>query len=211
MKEIEKAIEILDKLSFFGGQRAGRELWNDKPREVQDEDIANFNRDIEYLKDIIRKHMKNEEDILKFYYCESEDDYYIGQRVQNMYYARYVDGVFTWFMSRHLPWGKRVTAPETAWKEYTYPTEPKEIPFTEWIEGFIRKHMNDGWISVDDRLPEVGEYVLGTNKYDEVLIYHYGWNGPHSKKMFFHLCGAAADIIAWRPLPDPYRPERSDG
>mgnify|MGYP005780424599 CR=1 FL=1 len=53
------ALEVLDKLSFFGGQRAGRELWNDKPREVQDEDIANFNRDIEYLKDIIRKHMND--------------------------------------------------------------------------------------------------------------------------------------------------------
>lgn len=53
MKEIEKAIEILDKLSFFGGQRAGRELWNDKPREVQDEDIANFNRDVEWLRDFI--------------------------------------------------------------------------------------------------------------------------------------------------------------
>lgn len=51
------ALEVLDKLSFFGGQRAGRELWNDKPREVQDEDIANFNRDVEYLRDIIRKHM----------------------------------------------------------------------------------------------------------------------------------------------------------
>ena len=53
MQELEKAIEILDKLSFFGGQRAGRELWNDKPREVQDEDIANFNRDVEWLKDFI--------------------------------------------------------------------------------------------------------------------------------------------------------------
>ena len=53
MKEIEKAIEILDKLSFFGGQRAVRELWNDKPREVQDEDIANFNRDVEWLRDFI--------------------------------------------------------------------------------------------------------------------------------------------------------------
>lgn len=57
MQELEKAIEILDKLSFFGGQRAGRELWNDKPRKVQDEDIARFNRDIEYLWDFIRKHM----------------------------------------------------------------------------------------------------------------------------------------------------------
>ena len=52
-------IGILDKLSFFGGQRAGRELWNDKPREVQDEDIANFNRDIEYLRDFIRKYMND--------------------------------------------------------------------------------------------------------------------------------------------------------
>ena len=59
MQELEKAIEILDKLSFFGGQRAGRELWNDKPREVQDEDIANFNRDIEYLRDFIRKHIND--------------------------------------------------------------------------------------------------------------------------------------------------------
>ena len=59
MEELTKAMEILDKLSFFGGQRAGRELWNDKTREVQDEDIANFNRDIEYLKDIIRKHVND--------------------------------------------------------------------------------------------------------------------------------------------------------
>ena len=53
MEELTKAMEILDKLSFFGGQRAGRELWNDKPREVQDEDIANFNRDVEQLRDFI--------------------------------------------------------------------------------------------------------------------------------------------------------------
>ena len=59
MEELTKAMEILDKFSFFGGQRAGRELWNDKTREVQDEDIADFNRDIEYLKDIIRKHMND--------------------------------------------------------------------------------------------------------------------------------------------------------
>ena len=48
------ALEVLDKLSFFGGQRAGRELWNDKTREVQDEDIASFNRDIEWLREFIQ-------------------------------------------------------------------------------------------------------------------------------------------------------------
>ena len=59
--DFRRAIEILDKLSFFGGQRAGREMRNDKPREVQDEDIASFNRDIEWLRDFIRKHMTESE------------------------------------------------------------------------------------------------------------------------------------------------------
>lgn len=48
-----EVLEILDKLEFFQGQRAGRELWNDKPKEVQDEDIKNFNRDIQKIRDYI--------------------------------------------------------------------------------------------------------------------------------------------------------------
>ena len=167
-----------------------------------------------WAKDIICKHMKNEEDILKFYYCESEDDYYIGKRVQNMYYARYADGGFTWFMSRYLPWGERVTAPETAWKEYTYPTEPKEIPFTEWLEGFIRKHMNDGWIPVEERLPEkyISVLVQG-EKYDrsidETLIYlDVMWLEDEEDVVFETINGIPnGRVIAWRPLPEPYHPE----
>lgn len=74
-------------------------------------------------------------------------------------------------------------------------------------EDIVRKHMNGGWILVNERLPEVGEYVLGSNKYSEVLIFRYGWNSPHTKKMFFHMCGAAASgIMAWMPLPEPYQP-----
>ena len=149
MQELEKILEEIEK----------------EQRSYEADHAWNYARGMEHTADIIRKHMKNEEDVLKFYYCESEDDYYLGQRVQNMYYARYADGCFTWFMSRYLPWGERVTAPETAWKEYTYPTEPKEIPFTEWLYGFIRKHMNDGWIPVDDRLPEPGRIVLITQAY----------------------------------------------
>ena len=46
----EQAMDILDKWEFFLGQRAGRELWGDKPKEVQDEDIADFCRDIEIVR-----------------------------------------------------------------------------------------------------------------------------------------------------------------
>ena len=160
-----------------------------------------------WVNDIIRRHMKNEEDILKFYYCESEDDYYIGQRVQNMYYARYADGVFTWFMSRHLPWGKRVTAPETAWKEYTYPTEPKEIPFMEWLNGFVRKHMNDGWIPVDkNNVPD--HEILACDRYKNELIGYLSYNADSEEFVCESDECIMYQVIAWMEKPEPYRPER---
>lgn len=49
----ERVIDILDKMDFFEGQRAGRELWNEKPFEVQEQDIANFSRDISLIKEYI--------------------------------------------------------------------------------------------------------------------------------------------------------------
>lgn len=53
MSDKDKALEILDKWQFFYGQRAGRELWSDKPEEVQNKDIEDFNRDIEFLRGIL--------------------------------------------------------------------------------------------------------------------------------------------------------------
>ena len=122
MKEIEKAIEILDKFSFFGGQRAGRELWNDKPREVQDEDIASFNRDI------------------------------------------------------------------------------------EWLREFIRKHMNDGWISAKEKPAEDGFYVATMS--GTLVDQEEPFVGLAEFEDGNWVDGD--DVIAWRPLPEPYRTERSD-
>lgn len=47
---IEEVMDILNKWEFFYGQRAGRELWADKSRKVQDEDIESFNRDVAKVK-----------------------------------------------------------------------------------------------------------------------------------------------------------------
>lgn len=52
---IDRAIEILDKWEFFYGQRAGRELWADKSTEVQDEDIANFCRDLGLVREALER------------------------------------------------------------------------------------------------------------------------------------------------------------
>lgn len=186
MQELEKILEEIE----------------EEQRSYEADHAWNYARGMEHAADIIRKHMKNEEDILKFYYCESEDDYYLGQRAQNMYYAKYEPGGFTWFMSRYLPWG-----------EEGYPSEPKEIPFLEWIEGFIRKHMNDGWISVETRLPEdPKENPVFDNKPLELYLVDIGggyplrafWNGKQ-----FTDGWSILKVIAWRPLPEPYRTERS--
>ena len=54
MTNEEAIIDILEKWSFFFGQRAGRELWGDKPKEVQDQDIADFNRDMNTVRSALR-------------------------------------------------------------------------------------------------------------------------------------------------------------
>lgn len=47
-------------MGFLYGQRAGRELWADKPKETQDKDIENFKCDLrkvtEYVKEISNEH-----------------------------------------------------------------------------------------------------------------------------------------------------------
>ena len=52
---IDRVNDILDKWEFFHGQRAGRELWADKPKEVQDKDIANFCRDLGLVREALER------------------------------------------------------------------------------------------------------------------------------------------------------------
>ena len=49
--KVEDILEILDKFEFFYGQRAGRELWFDKPAAVQNKDIEDFKRDIRKIRE----------------------------------------------------------------------------------------------------------------------------------------------------------------
>lgn len=55
MQKMDKCeiLEILDKFEFFQGQRAGRELWANKPEQVQEEDLKNFCRDIQRIREYV--------------------------------------------------------------------------------------------------------------------------------------------------------------
>lgn len=52
-ENIFTSLDILNKLQFFQGQRAGRELWNNKPEDVQNKDIENFNKDLDFLRIVL--------------------------------------------------------------------------------------------------------------------------------------------------------------
>lgn len=87
-----------------------------------------------------------------------------------------------------------------------------QILMAEKIEKIIRKHMNDGWIPVEEEMPESLQRCLITvlipdrkaawskektfARIVDISIYDSdefnGWDGYRN-------------VIAWRPLPEPYR------
>ena len=82
------------------------------------------------------------------------------------------------------------------------------------VVDIIRKHMNDGWIPVEERLPEEPkENPVFDDKPLELYLVDMGgsyplrafWNGKQ-----FTDGWSILKVIAWRPLPEPYRPERSN-
>jgi hypothetical protein len=70
--ETGEVLEILSKWDFFYGQRAGRELWADKPRDVQDQDIADFNRDMETITNWVHEAAR----LMGYEVLEDEAEYY---------------------------------------------------------------------------------------------------------------------------------------
>ena len=98
----------------------------------------------------------------------------------------------------------------------------KEISLLEKIEKIIRKHVNDGWISVDDRLPmrtldeKINEsyqkylvFIDGVDGWDiDIAVYNF-WNDKKWREAHDGY-GEIENVIAWHPLPEPYRPERSE-
>lgn len=76
------------------------------------------------------------------------------------------------------------------------------------------------WIPVTERLPEEGRRVLVTydlvNRYPWVNILRYGKPIFEDKPCFYEVDSEWGDvpydgIVAWMPLPEPYRKETDDG
>ena len=71
------------------------------------------------------------------------------------------------------------------------------------------------WIPVTERLPETDDEVLTTyivngdmeNRYTETSSYYFDgfsgyWSSPWDK---YRIAGTRIEVIAWMPLPEPYK------
>lgn len=79
----------------------------------------------------------------------------------------------------------------------------------------IRKHMNDGWIPCDERMPEEGEGdLLVTDSSGRIWSdMCYGFVRRRGKICFHRRNDEMwsyfnPGVIAWRPPLEPYRPEK---
>ena len=78
----------------------------------------------------------------------------------------------------------------------------------------IRKHMDAGWIPVEEQLPENNKLVLvwarstarGADEWSLGSCDRGFWVlGSYGGSLVFP---SQLEAVAWRPLPEPYRPER---
>ena len=115
----------------------------------------------------------------------------------------------------------------TSKEHYIHPQDGRfveEVVLLDDIEKIIHKHMNDGWIPVDEQLPkEYGEYLVtivpsaGYLWAKRIIASFSDLMGIVKKPIFYTGEVGKTDfeditdmITAWRPLPEPYRPERSE-
>ena len=107
----------------------------------------------------------------------------------------------------------------------------KPLITIEDVEKIIRKHMNDGWIPVEERMPEERDSMFatlkGTDKWskgmfekisDDVNVTVEYEDGTRKTISAYTLDGQwklpsrilKQKVIAWCPCPEPYKPKTHD-
>ena len=84
--------------------------------------------------------------------------------------------------------------------------------------NIIRSHMdeaeNDNWIPVEERLPNQNGVYNVTRLIDDAFIsdsvYFDGQDTWHNDNRVNHARPYLTDIVAWKPLPAPYKPKKQD-
>ena len=89
----------------------------------------------------------------------------------------------------------------------------------EWLTELLKRRKTEPkWISCSERLPENSDEVLTTyivngnknKRYAETATYYDDdgyWSSPWDE---YRVAGTRIDVIAWMPLPEPYKEDDND-
>ena len=97
---------------------------------------------------------------------------------------------------------------------------PQEISYREASQILREGSESGGWIPVSERLPECEygyeseEILYQLKNTGSIEVGYYGCGGKYRDKYFRHKRDSGegvdvSDVIAWQPLPEPYREEGS--
>ena len=107
----------------------------------------------------------------------------------------------------------RIIEEEISLETHNGTTKDDLLMLLEW--AYYKKNKqdsesNDGWIPVDERLPEeAGTYIINALDGKRNIVTFAKWQNGYKR---FNMIGARAywKVVAWRPIPEPYRPERNN-
>lgn len=178
MQELKKILEEINKQ-----KRICLEIDNGDEFNAGALDMANS------IKDIIRKHMNDD---------NSREHRAIGlegileeiERLEKIQFSSYTEPLIALkdvkeMIRRHMNDDKCGKCSRRKWYQKGYEDGKKD---------------NDGWIPCEECLPEDGESVLCT---DGEYVYLVEYDADSDAGF-----GDMDNMIAWRPLPEPYRPKK---
>ncbi len=87
---------------------------------------------------------------------------------------------------------------------YTEPRNDMDKTTVDACNGAIKLLEQTRWIPCSEKLPKKGKQVLCCNKYGSVFTSELTWS-----KGYF-MFGQHYDVIAWQPLPQPYKAESEE-
>lgn len=94
----------------------------------------------------------------------------------------------------------------------TVNTTFREVVAYECGQKSVEERPKGKWIPVTERLPEEdGQYLITVkykhvdDRYEDIYAEHGEWSDGRWDMFCFGHCGEVEEIIAWMPLPEPYK------